>query len=285
MQFITTFHKEGLYEYGRDLIATFSRWAKEHELHILYEGSLDELPSQDNIFYYPISDCQFLIDFKKQHAGNARANGFCSRSGLVTAEKDFRFDVVRFSHKVFTLNFFLDKFLQQDTVFFCWLDADCVLHRQLDQNFFDWCLPAPDQLCSYLNRKTYPECGFMCFNLYHPATSGFIKRFVSIYTSGQLYSLKEWHDSYVFWQLVLEFENYGFGFKRLASDFMNGHVALYSYFGGYFDHRKGERKKAAVSSEMSHRWLYRARYLLTLLLLGRKNYCQHRETLLFHVKE
>jgi hypothetical protein len=64
--------------------------------------------------------------------------------------------------------------------------------------------------------------------------------------------MKEWHDSFVFFEIVKEFRNIkGFDEGNLSNIAMpgEGHPIINSKIGAYIDHMKGERKVRGKSDK------------------------------------
>jgi hypothetical protein len=127
-----------------------------------------------------------------------------------------------------------------------WLDADTHTHSTVP---IDWLTTVcPDSaMISYLGRgeKYHSECGWVAYNLDHPATRNFIKDFVDMYNTDRIFEEREWHDSYI-WDVVRrkyqdlnQFYNLNpsWNDKGLA-----GHPFINSQLGLYMDHAKGDRK-------------------------------------------
>ena len=104
---------------------------------------------------------------------------------------------------------------------------------------------------SYLGRKNmYSECGFLGFNLKHNQFKDFIHRIINIYKSGEIFSLEQWHDSWIWDYVRMEFENESnTKFKDISGNgYDHEHVYINSGLEEYFDHLKGPvRKKTGHS--------------------------------------
>ncbi|WP_246662717.1 hypothetical protein [Rhizobium sp. P44RR-XXIV] len=196
-----------------------------------------------------------LRDFRAAYGENLQANGFRPvRNGLM---RDFRWDAVRFSNKVFAVADAIRRY--RTTVDqLIWLDADTVTHREIPRSFIDGIAPRGNQLAAYLNRRIYPECGWVAYNLRHPALLSFVDRFEGAYSSGYFLNLKESHDSFVFWKVLQQMElDQEAQFKRLGSCLTKTHVFINSALGGYMDHLKGDRKAAGKSRRRDLKWYRR----------------------------
>jgi hypothetical protein len=88
------------------------------------------------------------------------------------------------------------------------------------------------------------------FNLRNDKTHEYINRVIDIYQSGELFSLSQWHDSFI-WDFVRkEFEELNeTKFKDISGEGFNyEHVYIKSGLDKYFDHLKGPRKIDGNSS-------------------------------------
>ena len=157
------------------------------------------------------------------------------------SQEDFSRDAFRFANKVFAIRAAARTTSHEPraTRLF-WLDADVVTFEPVPLTLLDEVLP-PDVALSCLDRGPYPsECGFVGYNLAHPATLPFIEALASLYASDEVFKLQEWHDSYVFdWlrrkgNVPAHCIPYAAGQKR--------HPFVNSALGRYMDHLKGPRK-------------------------------------------
>src|SRR5690606_31390342 len=56
---------------------------------------------------------------------------------------------------------------------------------------------------AWLDRNgSHPECGFFMLRASHPYHRNFMQAYRNLYTSGDVFKLRETHDSYVFQHLV-----------------------------------------------------------------------------------
>ena len=89
----------------------------------------------------------------------------------------------------------------------------------------------------------------MAYNLDHPATRNFIRDFVGMYNTDEIFKLAEWHDSYVWDQVRRRYQgnnkfcNLNPGSNKKGA----GHPFIHSALGLYMDHAKGTRKQQGIS--------------------------------------
>lgn len=250
---VTTFHEKGYRDYGKKCIETFlTHWPQDISLVVYAENVEIEEKDRRLLVFDHEETLPRLRDFRKAYGGDPQANGLRpSANGLV---RDFRWDAVRFSNKVFAV---ADAIRRYHTMVdqLIWLDADTVTHRDIPRNFIDKIAPRGNQLAAYLNRRIYPECGWVGYNLRHREILTFVERFEGAYTSGYFQTLKESHDSFVFWKVLQQMEGDGEArFKPLGSNLTKTHVFINSVLGSYMDHLKGDRKQDGKSRRSDLKW-------------------------------
>lgn len=243
---VTTFNEAGYEVYGRRCIRSFIEfWPKEVDLHVITEDVEVVQSIASNVKVFDQKDINpRLIDFKNKFRSNPHATGFDPKGS--NKQPSYLWDAVRFSNKVFAVTGLFEKISQQYDQLI-WLDADTVTHSSVPLDFLDRFSPKNNQLTAYLNRSIYPECGWVGYNLRHEKISAFMKRFEEVYTSGEFLNWVESHDSYVFWQVMKEFESQGCDWKALGDPSNRNHVFINSELGAYMDHLKGPRKIAGRS--------------------------------------
>ena len=253
---ITTFPPNRWTTYAKRMLEShIQNWPNDVKLYVYYEKEKPDLV-HDKIIYVDLErESPELVEFKTRHKDDPVANGELKEiAGGVrrvpgAGDKDkgkgsFLWDAVRFSHKTFTVAHAIKNI---DTDYVLWLDADTYTFRPITKQFVTGLLPA-DKLVNYLGRVTYPECGWVCYNKRHPKIVKFIEEWTKLYTTDSIFKETEWHDSYLFWQIL----------KRVAPgegvDIGKGagveglHVFINSVLGDYIDHMKGKRKIKGKSS-------------------------------------
>ena len=165
---------------------------------------------------------------------------------------------MRFSFKIFSLLAARAHFGQDRA--FAWLDADMRCLKGFTAADLDVFMPHGDEIMSYLGRSHYPqpepysECGFLGFNPAHDQTSPYLERMESLYLTGEIFSISQWHDSWLWDHVRKEFESEGHGFKNLSGEMMKeDHPFINCGLGAFFDHLKGpQRKKAGRSFDSDY---------------------------------
>ena len=241
---ITTFHQAGLEQYGQRMIDTFEAlWPADVALVIYAENCQPRTirPNTTVINLLEVSaDLRVFID---RHRDNPLAHGRAGPPEVFDPKKQFRWDAVRFSYKVFSVAHAAEHL---STDWMIWIDADTHTHTPVPMSAFDELCPATAGL-SYLGRgeKYHSECGWVGYNLNDPDCKKFIQEFVNMYKQDDIFKLSEWHDSYV-WDQVRKrsspaiFHNLN---RYMHAKNLSGHPFINSALGNYMDHAKGNRKK------------------------------------------
>jgi hypothetical protein len=243
---VTTFNDKGLRQYGQRMIDTFMQnWPKEVTLHLYPEECNPRIFDHSRITLKRLEEVEELKKFKEQWKGVPKANGDVTddpvRSRRKDAGKGFKWDAVRFAHKVYAI---FDCARQTDADILLWMDADTVCHSPI-------ALERLQQLCSsgidlaYLGREgKYSECGLYSMNLRSEQTRMFLMEFQRMYDKAEsgIFTLEEWHDSFVFDAVRRKFpflkqHNWSEGIVK-----GEGHPLINSEWGAYLDHLKGDRK-------------------------------------------
>lgn len=189
----------------------------------------------------------WLGEFKDRHHKNPTAHG------RVGNGYDFRWDAVKFAHKVAAVEAAAQS-ARAD--FLIWMDADTFTHAPVTEEWLERILPNPIQALAWPWRVgNYPECGFLIFNLrQHPARA-VIHEWRRLYETDEVFNLPQTHDSFV---LQVAVERIGASWKSLSGDAANkAHVIALGPLADRIDHRKGARKALPHSPE--HRVLANAR--------------------------
>lgn len=226
----------------------------EVTLHLVSEDSLDlsemRRVGHGRLMFWPLSNSAMARVFYEKNKDNDRAKGLSGHKPHPTraGPYDFRLDAWRFSKKVFAIDL-IAELVNTDRLL--WIDADTVAFAHVPLEFLQR-LPPDDADVAFLDRPNYhSECGFIGYNLKSPDTKLFIRRFADLYYSGEVFSLKEWHDSWVFdWMRKNSEEKFGFKIKNHKIPHTNTiHPFVFSELGQYMDHLKGARKKRGLSTE------------------------------------
>lgn len=231
---VTTVNAKGWEQSGRKMAESFaSRWeAGLFPLTIYAEGFEPEENPAWTVRLLP----EWVDAFKAEHAGDP------TRAGRYGNRYDYRFDAVKFVHKVGAVTDF-GAGLDDGTMI--WIDADTFTHADVTEDWLNGLFPG-DGYLAWLDRKdAHPECGFVMFRCGHLYHQAFMASFRRLYESGEVFKLRETHDSYVLQWLALSKAGKGkiphphslSGVGRNAS-----HVLANSPLSACLDHMKGDRK-------------------------------------------
>lgn len=156
--------------------------------------------------------------------------------------RNFLEDACRFSYKVYAMCDAVRKINKKYIIF---LDADTYADESIPINFWEEIAPRSDEVVSFLGRKnSYPETGFLMFNLMCNDTQRFINDFENCYNEDTIMQLNGQTDCHAF-QYALK--NYK-GRNLTPNANMFDHCFL-DVFGKYMDHTKGIRKLKGYSKE------------------------------------
>jgi hypothetical protein len=243
---ITTFHPAGMELYGQRMIDTFEQhWPDSVEL-VVYAENCVPRTTKSNVRVVNLLDlCPELVEFKHRHANNPRAHGQILPDGSgPIKDNSFKWDAVRFSHKVFSVIHACENI---DSDWIIWLDADSKTFQKIPEDFLASVCDDSAMVC-YLGRreKYHSECGWVAYNRRHSMLSRFIADWKDLYTTDRLFTLTEYHDSFVFDVLRKQYQSQGIRFHNLSPEVSGkgpGHPFIASALGRYIDHLKGSRRK------------------------------------------
>lgn len=240
---VTTMNAAGWNQTGGKMVESFRRhWPADVELVVYAEGfkvpdymgaTIRKLPSWQD-------------EFKIRHKDSRTANG------QMPSRYDYRFDAVKFSHKVGAV---VDAGLAQNSGVMIWLDADTFTHSPVTHKWLESLFPEPAYI-AWLNRiNHYPECGFVMYRCGHRSHVAAMEAMRKYYTSDRVLTLPQTHDSWLL-QHVIE------GMARageieppvsLSGDPTWSHPFVNGPLGACMDHMKGDRKKRGRSSKWDTR--------------------------------
>lgn len=243
---VTSFSKKGYEDYGKRCIETLSEfWPKEVTLYVISEDEI-EIPesvkaSREVYFFKLYEKSQRARDFHILYVNDPRARGKGENASNPKRNRhwktgySFRHDAYKFSKKVFAIEL-AAKHVGEGLLI--WLDADTYTFTEIPVEFFSQLKPE-DHGLAFLERKGYhSECGFVLYDLDKPHVMAFITKFADLYYTGEVFQLKEWHDSWVFDWLRERVPVAAYSMPHEDSS----HPFNYSALGYYMDHMKGDRK-------------------------------------------
>jgi hypothetical protein len=247
---ITTFHEAGLKKYAQKMIDSFcTNWPNEITLHIYPEKCNPIIRDHSHVTLFDLDGVAELTKFKETWKNVPKANGDVSKDPVRSKRRDsgkgFKWDAVRFAHKVYSI-FHCAKTTDADILI--WMDADTICHSPITMNDIQRLIPTNKDLC-FLGRKgKFSECGLYSMNLRSPAIRQFLERFQWMYDNAEdgIFKLAEWHDSFVFDAVR---NNVKTNELDWSSHLIKGegHPLINSEWGAWLDHLKGGRKDLGKS--------------------------------------
>lgn len=258
---ITTFHEAGMKSYGQRMIDSFAvNWPKDVTLYV-YAEKCSPIAPDSRIVLRDSDSIAELTNFKRTWKDIPKANGDVSKDPVRSRRRDsgkgFKWDAVRFSHKVYAV---FDCAKNTDADVLVWMDADMICHSPITLQKIMQLIP-PTIDIGYLGRKDkFSECGLYSLNLRSQSVRNFLSEFQRVYDQAEtgIFLLDEWHDSFVFDAVRKKFPslnsfNWSAGLSDLRPSKSNspgeGHPLINSDWGAYLDHLKGDRKKLGKSKK------------------------------------
>lgn len=235
----TSFSPDGFRQYGRRFIETFiEHW--NIPLVVFHEEDEPNIV-HPNITYVDLYSIPEFVAFDKKWCTFAAAHGIVGKEGnkyLV----DYHFQALKFARKVFAIT---DPRFVGDWLL--WVDADVITTGPVTDDFLSRACPI-DTLLSYLGRDEWPhsECGFVGYRIGHPVGRAFLDELRRIYTSGELFMLDEWHDSYVFDVVRGRFGAWHQHFHNISQNVKGNHVWPNTVLGEVMTHAKGPELKKEI---------------------------------------
>ena len=239
---VTCFSLQGWRETGGLLVNGFiQHWPQDVHLTVYVD---DPIPKKDLIrdhrVKYQILNQSELMEFKQRHKNNPEANGLGKNA--TKGAKNYRYDAVRFSHKVFALFQLLEE---KETDILIWLDGDSRTHSKVEiKNIMSW---IPDgKFAGYLARPwLYTETGFHIFNMNHPIAKDFFSAWKNYYIKDTIFKLETWTDCHTYDAAKKGFDDKHW--HNLSPAVKNNHPFINGPLGDFMDHMKGPRKRKGTS--------------------------------------
>lgn len=259
---LTSFNQSGYDQYGSRMIQSFlQHWPKEIKLHVYAQDCVVK-ESDTNLTVHDLhQSAPALVQFKSRWHQTPKANGDVTKDPIRSRRKDagkgFKWDAVKFAHKVYAI-FACAEHCATDTMI--WMDADTICHSTITMQNLHTLIPADMDLC-YLGRKgKYSECGLYAMNLKSSHTKDFLQEFQRVYDQAEsgIFLMEEWHDSFVFDRVRERFTqlkqlDWAAHLHDIRPNPKNskgeGHPLINSRWGAWLDHLKGARKKAGRSHQ------------------------------------
>ena len=246
---ITTFNQAGLDTYGQRMIDSFEQhWPADVDLMVYAENCQPRFHRPNTQVINILAVSEDLRAFVKRHENNPLAHGQAGPPEVWNPKKQFRWNAVRFCYKVFATAACSQ---QTPNGWLIWIDADTHTHSAVTLDWLNAVCPR-DAMVSYLGRgeKYHSECGWVAYNLDHPATRELIRDFVGMYKDDSIFNEREWHDSYI-WDVIRKRYQKQHRFHNLNPSVddkgLAGHPFINSELGRVMDHVKGKRKNQGHS--------------------------------------
>jgi len=188
MRCVTSFSADGYSLYGKRMLETY---CEHNDVPISVYIETPEEPDfqHELVTYKDLFKCEGINDFL------ARCT-FPVMEGNLWAEGkiNYRYNIYRFCRKSFAQ---INEASQHGDWLY-WIDADVEFSGPFE---FPWKnnqdLSNP-YFMYYLDRPEWHSCAsFVGWNLNHEMSGEFWKRYWLIYTTGTVFALPEWHDSYI----------------------------------------------------------------------------------------
>jgi len=247
---VTTFHAKGYEQYAQKFIKTFiETWPQTVTLYV-YTEDCKISESGSNIIVRDLhSSSQPLVNFKNTWRNVPKANGDVSqdpiRSRRRDAGKGFKWDAIRFAHKVYSIFHCAENC---DADILLWMDADMICHSVMTEKILNSLIPETKDLCFLGRKDKFSECGLYSMNLQSSTTKKFLENFQKFYDDAEngIFTLEEWHDSFVFDAVrkTVNLNELDWTSNLIVGE---GHPLINSEWGAYLDHLKGKRKDSGKS--------------------------------------
>jgi len=246
---VTTFNQSGYKQYGQRMIQTFlAQWPAEVDL-VVYAENCAVTETAPNLTVRDISVCTDLVAFKQRWQGVPKANGDVSQDPVRSLRRDagkgFKWDAVRFAHKVYSI-FHCAQNTNADILI--WMDGDTVCHSRVTIADLQRLCPEDSELGFLGRRGKFSECGLYSMNLGATNIRQFLTEFQRMYDDAEqgIFTLDEWHDSFVFDAVRHKISPIQIDWSgHLITG--EGHPLINSAWGAYLDHLKGKRKNTGRS--------------------------------------
>jgi len=249
---VTTFHEDGLKKYAQRMLDSFAEnWPKEIKLYAYAEDCTPSVTAENIIVRDLHSSSPELVAFKEKWKDVPKANGDVSgdprRSRRKDSGKGFKWDAIRFAHKVYSI-FHCAKNCDEDVV--VWMDADMFCHSPITLERIHQLIPSGKDICFIGRERKWPECGLYSIDVHTKGGKKFLEEFQRVYDDAEsgIFQMEEWHDSFVFEMVRRKIRpvelNWSAGLIK-----GEGHPLINSPWGAYLDHLKGGRKALGKSKK------------------------------------
>lgn len=239
---VTSFSPKGYEVYGRRFVDSFLRfWPADIKLWVGYEGVKPDIENV-RVEMFDILKDKDHQDFVKRHENNLSAHGVFSKKGKLV--RDYRWDAVKFCHKVFT---YTSLTIASDQLI--WIDADVETFAPVTEEWLERAAPE-GFTASYLGRSDWhhSELGWCAWSKRYRGNE-FLARMRELYVTDEIFKLDETHDSFVWDHVRRELEDKGYLFFNLSQGVKGMDVWPQTVLGQVMAHRKGPIAKIKAYGE------------------------------------
>lgn len=234
-KYITTMSNDQITTFGEKLFNSWDKFSTTDELIVFLDNPDTVTIEYKNITFKKIKNPNYT-SFLEKYKGNPENRG-TYKNGY-----EYRFDVVKFSHKVYAFYEGL-KYVNKDDKYFVWWDADAWLTGTLNDQILEEKLGIDKGFCAYLGRKDWDhsETGFIAFNTNDSDYKLFLDSMVKIYDAGNVFKLAQGRtDSHVFDLLREAFvKQKNKTFLNISEGVNGNHVWPDTSLYDFSDHAKG----------------------------------------------
>lgn len=213
-------------------------WEGIASIEVWLDDFFPELPQLPHVTYRRLNDDEArnkFIEFAKEAPKPAQA--------------DYRFDVVKFCHKVFAI---YNSFVANDFDYLIFLDGDVETHTKVDEAFKNLL----SSTIVHLGRKdiNYSECGFIAFKNCQAAFN-LINDWRGLYVSHEIFNYAQWTDAYAFERLLVLHKAHGLDAISLSEGLPGLNVFEHTALDNWMRHYKGPAgKQILIKGESTSRY-------------------------------
>ena len=232
MRCVTTCHKAGYDQYGEKCRQGLKYWPAEAEFVWYCEGF--DLPPTERVTAKRNEDLPRLEEFKAKHSRYR--------------PPDWRYDVVRFSNKVYAVH----DALYDHKGLGVWMDADIVATKPIPSEYIESLLPDGAYIALFQRDGMHSECGLWLVDCDHPQHKRFLDTLLALYEQGTYRQAHEWHDSVLMDSTIRAFQReHLIEVHNLSGQYKgDDHPMAKHDIAMYVDHLKGpDRKNLGFSPE------------------------------------
>lgn len=220
--------------YGQEFIKTFRKhWPDGVELMVIADRSLPV----DWIKQVRLGDVRGYQQFMSAYRHDRRAHGYDRTDRKADpASRFWKHDAIKWAPQGMAARAGMDG--MEDGDLLAWFDADVATTAAVPKHWLNVLLDGKDMAC-ILRDKQAPEIGFWAVRV-GSKTREMVARFATLYESGRVFNLPEWHSAYVFGEAMRRTD--GLSVANLNPAMIRGHPWPATALGQYTRHNKGKLK-------------------------------------------